>query len=55
MKSIIIKQNGKKIIHIKKTSYGFVADVLKYLDVEITIINNKNERIKLKSNLLNNN
>ena len=47
MKSVIIKQNGKKIIHIREREYGFVADVAEEItDLEIIVINNKNERIK---------
>ena len=51
MKSVIIKQKGKKIIHIKEKDFGFEADVVNDIkDLEITVINNKNERIKAKYN-----
>ena len=51
MKSVIIKQNGKKIIHIKKgrNSGYYTADILDSLekDLVITIITEKNERVTL--------
>ena len=48
MKSVIIKQNGKKIIHIKQTKDGADADILEELkDIEIVCVMDNNEIIKL--------
>ena len=53
IKSVIIKQKKgnslEKIIHIKKDKKGYTADVLSSMhnSLEITIINENNERIRL--------
>ena len=48
MKSIIIRQNGKVILHIKKTKTGVEARQLKELQVlDIKVITNNGSVINL--------
>ena len=51
MKSVIIKgTSGQKLFHIRKNKRGeYFADILTELNdkVEVTIISDKNERIKM--------
>jgi hypothetical protein len=46
MKSVIIKQNGKKIIHLKRNKQGVDKIILNGIEVEITCILHNNSRIK---------
>lgn len=48
MKSIIIKQFGKKIIHIKQIKEGVESEIRKDVkDIEIICVMDNNEIIKL--------
>lgn len=49
LKSIIIRQDGKKIIHIKVKPYGVDSIILKNAGkFEIICITEKGERIKIR-------
>jgi hypothetical protein len=48
MKSVVIYQNGVKIIHLQKKPYGVESDIINGIgDVEILIIGDDNKRIKI--------
>ena len=49
MKSVIIKQDGKMVIHIKRTKNGVDTNVLSSLRpfIGITVVMNNNERITI--------
>ena len=49
MKSIIIRIDGIKAIHLKKKDYGIESEIITNPKIEITYIGKDNKRIKLSN------